>query len=222
MRRSVPNGRRVNRRAADLTATRDTMKSFRRRRSVLRKLTSKPRRRNYTSFSRAIPKSPLVTALTRKPSLSRVIRMLVRTWVRQREKFSGIAYVVDGDTVRVAGQSIRLLGIDAPELGQPARDAKGHWYDQGKFVSRRLHNLIGGKYVTVIVVSTDKYRRLVGKIEYEGMDVNAWLVKNGFAIAAYGNDYKLTESMARLAKRGIWSDKESYNPAEWRRRSKYK
>ncbi len=144
-----------------------------------------------------------------------LLRMLTR-W-SNKQKYSGLAYIVDGDTIRVNDQSIRLSGLDAPEMGQCATDSSGVWYDQGEYVKDALTDLIGGKHVTIQVESIDKYRRQVATVYYNGMDVCEWLVNHGYAVAAYGNQYKSSERFARLAKRGIWGDKDSINPQDWRR-----
>ena len=149
-----------------------------------------------------------------RPNYGWLWRLLTKSSFRR--KLNGGAYVIDGDTIRVNGESIRLHGIDAPEIGQDACDSDGEWYDQGEYVKNHLVNFIGGKQVQVEVTATDKYRRLVGIVTCEGIDVNQWLVSNGFAIAAYGDSYKGAERRARWSKRGIWNDTVSYDPRNWR------
>jgi endonuclease YncB( thermonuclease family) len=33
-------------------------------------------------------------------------------------------YVIDGDTIRVAGRTVRLVGLDAPKLGRRANECR--------------------------------------------------------------------------------------------------
>ena len=136
-----------------------------------------------------------------------------------RDKFSGQAYIVDGDTIRVRGAAIRLHGLDAPEIGQRAQRMDGKWYDQGEFVKRELMHFIGGRPVRVEVISRDKYRRTVGIVTCDGKDINSWLVENGYAISAYGDKYQRAGRRARRARIGIWGDKVSFHPGEWRKKS---
>ena len=44
---------------------------------------------------------------------------------------TGVATIVDGDTIKIAGQRIRLHGIDAPESGQTCEDARAGTYPCG-------------------------------------------------------------------------------------------
>ena len=190
-------------------------KKYRRRLAL--KATKYPRK---SSFGKAL-RSTSAIAFLKPVSPKRFVFKALRELLKPpKRRFSGVAFVIDGDTIRVHNDSIRLHALDAPELGQMAQNSKGIWYDQGKYVSKRLTRLIGGKRVDVKVIATDKYRRTVGIVMYDGMDVNDWLVRNGYAISAYGKQYKFAERIARLAGRGIWQDQVSYEPAKWRRRNK--
>ena len=135
-----------------------------------------------------------------------------------RDTFTGKAYVVDGDTIRVGGRAIRLGGLDAPELDQPARNRGGYWYPQGEHIKSAMIKKIGGKKVQVTFEGYDKYDRIIGTVTHQGEDVGAWLVRNGYAIAAYGNRYKHLEREARQSRRGMWGDAEAYDPRAWRHR----
>ena len=99
--------------------------------------------------------------------------------------------MIDGDTIRVSRRTIRLSGLDAPELDQVAKHEDGYWYKQGLRVKSELIRVIGGKHVQVQVEGTDKYGRVVGTVLYEDNDVLAnGSCARGIAIAAYGEQYK--------------------------------
>ena len=128
----------------------------------------------------------------------------------------GKTYVIDGDTLKIANNRIRIEGIDAPELGQPAKDKNRVVFDHGNRVRSDLIDKIGGKEVEVTVKGYDKYERIIGLVTCDGKDVGEWLVRSGRAIAAYGDQYKSLERQARKEKRGIWGCDESYDPGLWR------
>ena len=132
----------------------------------------------------------------------------------------GKAIVIDGDTIKIGRKRIRIDGIDAPELGQPAKKEKDSIpFDQGDHVKRELEKEIQDKEVQVKVVKEyDPFDRIIGIVNYDGKDVGAWLVRSGRAIAAYGRQYKSLEQEARKKKRGIWGCDESYDPGLWRHR----
>ena len=128
----------------------------------------------------------------------------------------GKAFVIDGDTIKVSGERIRLAGLDAPEVDQVAQHQNGHWIRQGQRVKRALIEKIGGKIVSVTVEGYDKYNRVLGTVTRRGEDIGEWLVRNGYAVAAYGEQYEYIELEARRARRGMWSFATSYDPRTWR------
>ncbi len=120
--------------------------------------------------------------------------------------------VVDGDTVDVAGARYRLAGIDAPESYQTCR-AWGLTWRCGDAATAALESRARG--ATCTGTSTDVYGRTIGVCSAGGEDLNAWMVANGWAVAAYGNDYAAEDARARNARRGIHRG-EFVTPAERR------
>ncbi|MGF1650227.1 MAG: thermonuclease family protein [Hyphomicrobiaceae bacterium] len=118
----------------------------------------------------------------------------------------GIARVVDGDTIIVAGQRIRLEGIDAPELGQSCQTTTGLEWDAGKAARRKLERLIGGRPVECQQLNTDRYGRAIAICKAGGTDLNARLVAEGYAWAfvKYSKRYVAEERLAKSERRGIW------------------
>lgn len=136
----------------------------------------------------------------------------------KKRTITGKAYVIDGDGLKVSGYNVRLAGLDAPEWDQWAKHQHGYWFNQGKRVKSALIQAIGGKEVRVKVKRYDKYNRVIGTVTCNGKDVGEWLVRNGLAIAAFGNQYKHIEREARRARRGMWGYDEAYDPRAWRHR----
>lgn len=126
--------------------------------------------------------------------------------------------VSDGDTIAVLvghdSIKVRLEGIDAPEKVQPF----------GMQSKLRLSELVGEKDVRVVKTADDLYGRSVGTIYIGGMNVNQQMVHDGLAwhYKAYSKDPQLNrlEQEARVAGRGLWSDKTPIPPWEFRRERK--
>ncbi len=136
--------------------------------------------------------------------------------LRPGARLGGKAYVIDGDTVRVSGQKIRLAGLDAPEADQVAKHQDGYWFRQGKRVKSALIDEIGGKVVSVTVEGYDQYNRILGTVTHDGRDIGEWLVWNGYAIAAYSERYRRVERDAQRNQRGMWGHAAQYDPRTWR------
>ncbi len=87
-----------------------------------------------------------------------------------------VVKITDGDTVNVlwdnhTKEKIRLAGINVPERKQP----------YGKKAKQYLASIIVNKHVTAEYEKRDRYGRIVGKIEYKGLDVNLAMIKAGYA-----------------------------------------
>jgi len=138
-----------------------------------------------------------------------------------------VVAVLDGDTIRVMRDGmivpIRLIGIDAPESskgdgepGQPySRAAKKH-----------LAHLVLQKPVEWVSYGTDDYRRVLGVVHLDGVNVNLEMVRAGLAEAYRGrpqpgfddSPYRQAERAARQARRGMWAQGPRYvSPYEWRK-----
>ena len=131
---------------------------------------------------------------------------------------AGKAWVTDGDGLRVSGHRIRFSGLDAPELDQWAKHRAGYWFKHGKRVKSALIRAVGGRHVEVSVEGIDRHGRVLGRVTCDGKDVGAWLVRNGHAIAAYGDLYKDVEQEARREGRGLWGYDVAFDPRYWRRK----
>lgn len=133
---------------------------------------------------------------------------------------SGKAWVDDADGIKVSGKKIRLARLDAPEWDQWAIDQRGMTINHGRRVKSALIRKIGGKRVRVAVLGRDKHGRVLGIVTCNGEDVNAWLVRNGYAVAKYGNRYKKEEREARAGKRGQWAYEAKIDPEDHRHRER--
>ncbi|WP_291103033.1 thermonuclease family protein [Hydrogenophaga sp.] len=129
--------------------------------------------------------------------------------------------VTDGDTITLLDSyqrqhKIRLSGIDAPErkqaFGQRSREL--------------LASLVFSKHVEVESDKKDRYGRTVGKVVFEGSDINLAMVAAGLAwhYKAYEEEqslpdrilYAKSENEARSERRGLWVDPEPEAPWDWR------
>lgn len=121
--------------------------------------------------------------------------------------FAGQAVVVDGDTIDVGGQRIRLEGIDAPEVAQVCQRADGRDWPCGRVAVKALKALIGSNEVVCDSAGADKYGRVLAICFADGRDLNASMVTAGLAWAfvRYSQTYAGEEAIARKALVGVWS-----------------
>ena len=156
-----------------------------------------------------------------------------------KEHFYKVVQVIDGDTIKVKIgtkiETVRLLGIDTPEIS----DSKEKTCYGGE-AKRKTKEILENKFVYLIpeplvtepcesgakvkrsaelssTLDRDKYNRLLRYVFLEdGLFVNAYLVKQGFAFNYIYQPYEFMkyfdflEKQAKEAKLGIWSEKCNY------------
>jgi micrococcal nuclease len=112
------------------------------------------------------------------------------------EQTATVVSVTDGDTIRVlvggVNEPVRLIGIDAPESGQP-------YADESKAF---LQGLVDGREVLLVrdVSDRDRFGRLLRYVYVGEVFVNLEMVRSGLAVARrYNPDTSMAEVLTRAA-----------------------
>ena len=133
------------------------------------------------------------------------------------KEISGNAQIIDGDTIKINSKKIRLHGIDAPEFMQKCKKPYltiifftfTKDYPCGKISTQKLQKKINNKVITCKILDIDRYKRLIGECYKRNLNLNSWLVSNGYAVAyrKYSKKYISNEINAKNEKKGIWQGK---------------
>ena len=125
---------------------------------------------------------------------------------------SGEARLIDGDSLYIGGNEVRLKDIDAPEGRQTCQRGGTEWAC-GEAARDELRRLIGGGAVDCRVLERDKHGRLLAYCSAGGRDLNREMVASGMAVSFGG--YQGEEAGAHRALRGLWGSKFE-RPQDWR------
>ena len=124
--------------------------------------------------------------------------------------------IIDGDTFVVAdgsakGETIRLIGVDAPETRRSANREIGHFGEEAKVY---LGKLLGGDQVDLVYDAgkRDRYGRTLAYVYLpDGTFINAEMVKQGYATVmtvppnvVHADYFVELERKAKRGKRGLW------------------
>ena len=143
-------------------------------------------------------------------------------------KISGFAKVVDGDTIKINSKKIRLYGIDAPEKKQKCKKTYltisfmsfTKDYMCGEVSTEKLIKKINKQKLNCNILDVDRYKRLIGECFKRNINLNSWMVSNGYAVAyrKYSKKYVSDEINAKNNKLGIWQGKFEM-PWDYRRKN---
>ena len=144
----------------------------------------------------------------------------------QASEIIGFPKVVDGDSIHIKSYKIRLEGIDAPEMKQKCKKPYLQMmfftfqkeYNCGQVSKKKLLKKIGNKPVKCILLGKDRYKRYLAKCFKGTINLNRWMVRNGYAIAyrKYSKLYAPDENFAKEEKLGLWSGT-FIKPEKWRK-----
>ena len=127
--------------------------------------------------------------------------------------------VKDGDTIEVLfegkSETVRLLDIDCPEKKQAF----------GTRAKQFTSDLCFGKEVKVVSNGKrDRYKRILGTVYIDDINLNKELIKAGFAwhFKKYSDkqEYADLENTARENKLGLWADENPIAPWDFRKKRK--
>ena len=134
------------------------------------------------------------------------------------QELVGRPHIIDGDTIRIDDRRIRLHGIDAPEAKQTCEKQDGSVYRCGDMATFALAALIEEHWVTCRQTDNDRYGRIVAICFTGPVNLNAEMVKSGWALAyrRYSKNYVGHEQGALASRLGLWQGT-FVKPWEWRR-----
>ena len=132
------------------------------------------------------------------------------------QEIFGKVRIIDGDSIEINNNKIRLLGIDAFEKKQECFRKNGNNYKCGKDSISALSKIISDQPIRCIAKKKDRYKRWLATCYIGDLDINENMVLYGYAFSYMSKKYKDAENEAKKVKAGAWSGKFNY-PWEWRK-----
>lgn len=129
----------------------------------------------------------------------------------------GAAKALEGDSLLIDGQEIRLFGIDAPDAGQTCQNLRGATYDCYATASKELDAVLKDQVARCVVKLTPRKERTLATCTVQGKDIAAIMVRVGWALAyrRLTFDYVRDEALAASHRAGMWAGR-VVPPWQWR------
>ena len=86
---------------------------------------------------------------------------------------------VDGDTIHVDDERIRIVGLDAPETYQARCESERQ---RGHRATAHLRRLLAGGTITIRGQGRDRYGRTLARVYVDGRDVAGLMIRAGHAV----------------------------------------
>lgn len=129
----------------------------------------------------------------RTPAISLALLILSSSLAPADTLTGRVTRVIDGDTIMVGTNRIRLADIDAPELSQP----------HGPEAKATLAAMVLDREVVVQYTRRDRYRRMLATVHLENQKINCALVAAGHAWR-YRYARNRREPSVGYRERGTW------------------
>ena len=130
---------------------------------------------------------------------------------------TGVGEAEEGDILSVGGRTLRLYGIDAPELGQTCRDRRGRSYDCGLAARTVLTRFLTGRTLACEVYAHTIDGLETGRCFAGTTDIGGLMVSSGWAFSyrTFSHRYERAEAQAQAGRRGFWEGR-AIRPWVWR------
>jgi endonuclease YncB( thermonuclease family) len=153
-----------------------------------------------------------------RPALAALLVLTAST--ASAETIAGQASVIDGDTIEIHGERIRILDIDAPELEQRCSLPKGgaSW-SCGQWAAHALSKWISPYSVTCETKGTDNLGRWRAHCNLAGVSIATWMAGQGWAVPNQDcqcEEIREASDQANNTNAGIWRG-DFQMPWEWRK-----
>lgn len=129
-----------------------------------------------------------------------ITALLIASPALASELYTGpVERVIDGDTIIMQGDSIRIWGINTPEKDEPG------FSDAASFIE----SLTDGSELNCLVHYIDYFKRPVASCEIHGQDLGALMVSSGMAkdYRKYSKGhYSKEQEQAKESGRGLWGE----------------
>lgn len=124
-----------------------------------------------------------------------------------KETVAGYAVSLTGDMMRIDGKTVRMAGIEAPELTQTCSRANASTWNCGQSALSALRRLTGRHTITCDIQKIDGTGHRIGTCRAGDTDLAAEMVRNGHVFASGGlfTTYGSEQAEAQSVKAGIWS-----------------